>query len=183
MPLTQVDPVAALVVIDLQKGVVGMVGPEAAGVVSKSAELARAFRERGFPVVLVNVTAAAPGRTDAGPFKFNFPDNWADLVPELGQQPGDYVVSKQRRGAFIGTPLDALLRGRGVTQIFLTGIATSAGVESTASSAYDYGYNVVFVTDAMLDRDPEAHRYRVEKVFPRMGETATTADVLKMLEG
>jgi nicotinamidase-related amidase len=52
-------------------------------------------------------------------------------------------------GAFIGTSLDECLRQCGVTQIFLTGISTSAGVESTGRSAYDYGYNVVYVADAM----------------------------------
>jgi nicotinamidase-related amidase len=183
MPLTTIDPVAALVVIDLQQGILGMVGPEAAGIVDRSAQLAAAFRERGLPVVLVNVTAAAPGRTDAGPLNLNFPDGWADLVPELGQQPGDYLVTKQRRGAFIGTSLDEILRGRGVTQIFLTGIATSAGVQATASSGHDHGYHVVFVTDAMMDRSADAHRYCVGTVFPRIGETTTTADVLTMLRG
>ena len=92
------------------------------------------------------------------------------------------LVSKQRVGAFIGTGLDDYLRGRGVTQVVLAGIATSAGVESTARSAYDLGYNVAFVVDAMTDRDADAHHHSVEKVFPRLGETAQTADVLKLLE-
>jgi nicotinamidase-related amidase len=103
-------------------------------------------------------------------------------VPELEQHPDDYLVSKQRVGAFIGTSLDDYLRQRGVTQIFLTGVATSLGVESTARSAYDYGYNVVLVVDAMTDRDADAHRHSVEKIFPRLGETATTDDVLKLLK-
>jgi nicotinamidase-related amidase len=54
-------------------------------------------------------------------------------------------------------------------------------VESTARSAYDYGYNVVFVVDAMTDRDADAHRHSVEKVFPRIGETDTSENVLKRL--
>ena len=182
MPLTTLDTTAALIVIDLQKGIVGMpLAHPAAEIVERSAQLARAFRKRGLPVVLVNVTAAAPGRTDAGPRKFSFPDDWAELVPELEQQPGDILVSKQRVGAFIGTGLDEILRERGVTQVFLTGIATSAGVQATAFSAYDYGYNVVFVVDAMTDREAEAHLYCIEKVFPKRGETETTENVLKAL--
>jgi nicotinamidase-related amidase len=101
----------------------------------------------------------------------------------LEQQPSDYIVSKQRVGAFIGTSLDDYLRQRGVTQVFLTGIATSLGVESTARSAYDLGYNVVFAVDAMTDRDAEAHRHSVEKIFPRLGEVDTTENVLKRLRG
>ena len=65
--------------------------------------------------------------------------------------------------------------------MFLTGVATSTGVESTARSAYDLGYNVVLVIDAMTDRDAEAHRHSVEKIFPRLGETDTTDNVLKLI--
>jgi nicotinamidase-related amidase len=85
-------------------------------------------------------------------------------------------------GAFIGTSLDGYLRQRGVTQLFLTGIATSSGVESTARGAYDYGYNVVLVVDAMTERDADAHRHSVDKIFPPLGETDTTNNVLKLLE-
>lgn len=184
MPVTILDTTAALIVIDLQKGHVGLQAVHPiADIVARSAQLARAFRERGLPVVLVNVTAAAPGRTDAGPRNFSLPDGWTELVPELEEQPGDHLVSKQRRGAFIGTSLDEYLRQRGVTQVFLTGVATSVGVESTARSAFDYGYNVALVVDAITDLDADAHRHCVEKVFPKMSETDTTDNVLKLLRG
>lgn len=58
----------------------------------------------------------------------------------------------------------------------MTGISTSAGVEATARSAYDLGYNVVLVVDAMTDRDADSHRHSVEKIFPRLGETDRTAN-------
>jgi nicotinamidase-related amidase len=182
MPLTKLDPTAALIVIDLQKGVVGL--PTAhpiADVAGRTAQLARAFRKRSWPVVLVNAAGRAPGRTDAGPLKYSLPPDWTELVPELEQQADDHLVTKQSWGAFIGTSLDDDLHRRCVTQIFITGVATSAGVESTARSAYDLGYNVVFVVDAMTDRDLEMHRLSVEKIFPRMGEVDTTENVLKAL--
>ncbi len=182
MPLTRLDA-AALVVIDLQKGVVGLPTAHPIGeIVGRAARLARAFRERGLPVVLVNVTGAAPGRTDAGMPKFSFSADWSDLVPELEQQPSDIIITKQRWGAFLGTGLDDALRQRGVTQVVLAGVATSIGVESTARSAYDLGYNVVLVVDAMTDRDADAHRHSVEKIFPRLGETTKTDDVLNLLK-
>jgi nicotinamidase-related amidase len=182
MSLTQVDSAVALIVIDLQNGVVGLeTAQPMSAIVARSAQLARAFRERGLPVVLVNVTAAAPGRTDVQRPKRELPADWSELVPELERQPSDYIVSKQRVGAFIGTSLDEYLRQRGVTQVFLTGVASSQGVESTGRSAYDYGYNVVYVVDAMTDRSAEAHQYCVEKIFPRIGETETSENVLKLL--
>ena len=183
MPLTRLDDAAALVVIDMQKAVAGL--PTAhpiSEIIARTARLARAFRERGLPVVLVHATGAAPGRTDAGRPKFAFPPDWTELVPELEQQPDDHLVTKQRWGAFIGTSLDDYLRRRGVTQVVMTGVATSIGVESTARSAYDLGYNVTLVVDAMTDLDADMHRHSVEKVFPRLGETATSDDVLRLLQ-
>jgi nicotinamidase-related amidase len=183
MALTTLDTVAALILIDLQKGVVGLPTVHSTGeIVGRAAGLASAFRARHLPVVLVNVSGGAPGRTDVGPRKFSRPADWTELVPELERQPADYLVTKQRVGAFIGTSLDDFLRQRGVTQVFLAGVSTSAGVESTARSAYDLGYNVVLVVDAMTDMDADAHRHCVENIFPRFGETATTDDVLKALK-
>jgi len=184
MALTTLDSSPALVVIDLQKGIVGLpaVHP-VAEIIGRAARLAGAFRERGLPVVLVNVTGMPPGRTDAGRPKYSFPPDWTELVPELEQCADDHIVSKQRWGAFHGTSLDDYLRRRGATQVVLTGVATSAGVESTARSAHDLGYNVTLVVDAMTDRDADAHRHSMEKIFPRLGETATTDEVVKALEG
>ena len=184
MPVTKLDSTAALIVIDLQKGIVGLptVHPTTE-IVARSAKLARAFRQRGLPVVLVNVTGAAPGRTDVGPRNLSaLPPDWTELVPDLEQHPDDTLVRKQRVGAFIGTSLDETLRQRGVTQVFVTGVATSLGVESTARSAYDYGYNVVIVVDAVTDRNADAHRHCVEKIFPRISETDTSDSVLKLLK-
>jgi nicotinamidase-related amidase len=183
MPLTKFDNNTALVVIDLQKGIASMPTVHPIGeIIARTAKLTRAFRERGLPVILVNATGVAPGRTDAGMRKFSFAADWTEFVFELEQHASDYIVSKQRWGAFIGTTLDDYLRERGVTQVVLTGVATSAGVESTARSAYDLGYNVTLVVDAMTDRDPDGHRHCIEKIFPRLGETDTTGNLLKLLE-
>jgi len=182
MPFNKLDDVCALVAIDLQKGLAGMqtVHPFS-GIVDRTAELAREFRARSLPVVLVNVSGSAPGRTDAPQPKFSFPPDWTDLLPALEHQATDHTVTKERWGAFHGTDLHDYLRGRGVTQIVLAGVATSIGVESSARSAYDLGYNVALVVDAMTDRDAEAHRHSVEKLFPRLGETGTANDVLNHL--
>jgi nicotinamidase-related amidase len=183
MPLTKLDDTPALVVIDLQKGIVrNSTMHPATEIIDRAAQLVRAFRERSLPVVLVNVASPAPGRTDAGPSKFSFPPDWTDLVPQLDPQPTDHLITKKSWGAFLTTSLHDDLRRRRVTQIVLTGISTSLGVESTARSAYDLGYNVALVVDAMTDRDPDAHRNSIEKIFPRLGETTRTADLLNLLQ-
>jgi nicotinamidase-related amidase len=184
MPLTKLDAGAALIVIDLQKGLIAIPTVHPIGeIVSRAAQLAQAFRERALPVVLVNVRGVAPGRTDAERPNLTRPDDWSDLLPELKRQPSDYLVTKETWGAFLGTTLDEYLRQRGVTQIFLVGLSTSVGVESTARSAYDLGYNVVTVVDAMTDRNLDAHNHSVGRVFPRLSETATADGVLQVLNG
>ena len=184
VPLTILDERPALVVIDLQKALLQMPSqPYAmAEIVSRTAALARSFRSRGLQVVLVNVDGSAPGRTEMGPRNFSLPPDGARIVSELGPAPQDFLVTKQHPGAFIGTSLDAFLRQQGISQVVLAGVSTSNGVEATARSAFDLGYNIVFVLDAMADRDAEMHRHCIEKVFPRLGETASTDDVLKRIE-
>lgn len=181
MPLSQLDPIAALVVIDLQKGVLAMATePRPAVVLEHASSLAAAFRAKGLPVALVNVSGRAPGRT-SNPRVFTPQPGWDELAPELGAAATDIRVTKYNIGAFHGTGLDMHLRRRGVTQIFLCGIATSSGVEATARAGYDLGYNVVSVIDAMADGDPAAHAHAVEVQLRKIGETATTDEVLARL--
>jgi nicotinamidase-related amidase len=184
MPLTPLDPVPALVVIDLQKGIVSS---SIADAVPGAAALARAFRQHDLPVVLVNVTGRASGRTDADSRGSHggtgaLPAGWADIIDELEPQPGDHRITKRRRSAFHDTGLDTLLRDLGVTQVVLAGVSTSSGVESTARSAHDHGYHVVLATDAMADPDPDSHRHSLMRIFPKLGETATTAEITGFLD-
>ncbi|MGW3126649.1 hydrolase [Streptomyces sp. NPDC001123] len=189
MSLSTLDPRTALVAIDLQQGIVGMPTQPYTGaeVVARTVELADAFRDRDLPVVLVRVSFAAdfadavPGRTERQARGLAFPEGWDLVVDELSGHPGDIRVTKHNWSAFHGTDLDVQLRRRGVTQIVLTGIATSIGVESTARDAYAHGYHVTLATDAMADGDGEAHRGSVERIFPRLGESGSTAEVLELL--
>jgi nicotinamidase-related amidase len=63
----------------------------------------------------------------------------------------------------------------------LTGIATSIGVESTARAAHEHGYHVTLATDAMSDLDAVSHAHSIGRIFPRLGETGTSAEVLELL--
>ncbi|MFD8599243.1 hydrolase [Kitasatospora sp. NPDC059646] len=190
MSVTALDPATALVVVDLQQGILATAGdPHPTGeVLARSVRLAGAFRTAGLPVVLVRVSFApdgadaVPGRTEAGRPRATPPEGWDTLAAEL-HDPSDTVVTKHNWGAFHGTDLDVQLRRRGVTQIVLTGIATSIGVESTARAAYEHGYHVTLAVDAMTDLDAQAHRNSVERIFPRLGETGTTDEILDLLAG
>jgi nicotinamidase-related amidase len=183
MTVTTLDPKTALVVIDLQKGVVGYPTVHPIGaVVAAATALTTAFRRRGLPVVLVNATGVAPGRAEQKRSLDGMPADWADLVPELNAQPDDLLISKQTWGAFTNTQLEAQLKALGVTQVVLTGVATSMGVESTARYAHELGFNITLALDAMTDMSAEAHDNSVTRIFPRLGETGSTAEIVALLD-
>ncbi len=185
MALTTLDPNTALIIVDLQKGIVGFpfIHP-IDGVLEHNRALADAFRARGLPVVLVNVTGSAPGRTEQpARLEGTLPDGFADIVPELGQQPDDIVVTKRTWGAFASSDLEKRLRSLGVTQVVVTGVVTGTGVEATARQAYEQGFNVTLAIDAMTDMRPEAHDYSIRNIFPRLGETGSTEEIIALLEG
>ncbi len=183
MAVTTLDPKTALIVIDLQKGIVALATVHPIGEVVKQARsLADAFRRRGLPVVLVNVAGGAPGRTERPRISEPFPAGWTDLIPALDQQPSDIVVTKRTWGAFPSTNLEDQLKALGVTQVVISGVATGTGVEATARQAYEQGFNVTLAIDAMTDLRAEAHDYSIAQVFPRLGETGTTEDILDLLE-
>ena len=148
---------------------------------AKAARLAKAFRAHRLRVVLVHVTGGAPGRNEQPKPPSPAPD-WADLVPELDRQPDDHVVEKKSWGAFAHTGLEEYLKAQGVTQVVVAGIATAIGVESTARQAWEAGFNVTLPIDAMTDLNAETHQNSVTRIFPRLGETGTTEDVIALLD-
>lgn len=177
----------ALVVIDLQKGIVGLptVPVPGADVVRNAIRLAGACRAAGAPVVLVRVTPSADGADALRPaadqpstLGLTLPEGWADLVPELGPQPGDLVITKRQWGAFYGTELDLQMRRRGIDTLILCGIATNIGVESTARDAYERNYRQIFASDAMAARSAEEHEISISRIFPRMGLVRTTDQII-----
>ena len=181
------DPkVTALVLIDLQRGIVErQTAPYAAAdVVRNGVRLADALRTKGGLVVFVRVMVAEVLNlpVDAPtPRPANRPPEASELVPELNVQAGDVVVTKRQWGAFYGTDLEQQLRRRQIRTIVMGGIATNVGVESTARAAHDRGYELVFAEDAMTSISAEAHKFAVSAIFPRMGRVRSTENVLAAL--
>ncbi len=181
---------SALVLIDLQAGILARdTQPRtSAEVLAAGVELADAFRAEGGLVVLVHVSFA-PDRGDAlkQSIDMTMPAGspaagWDVVAPELQPDaPGTIVVKKRNWGAFYGTDLDLQLRRRGIDTIVLAGIATQIGVESTARAAYEHGYQLFLVEDAMSSMDEADHVHSVTKIFPRLGHVVLKADVLRRL--
>jgi nicotinamidase-related amidase len=182
----------ALVIIDLQKGVVGRPCQpyESSFVVKHASGLAQAFRKNQMPVFLVRVTPSADMKDGLKPIadipaqtvSSGMTPDWAEIIPELGPESSDFIITKRQWGAFYGTELDLQLRRRNIDTIVLCGISTNIGVESTARFAYEYGYQQIFVEDAMTSgRSRDEHDNTVKNIFPRMGRVRKTEDILAEL--
>jgi nicotinamidase-related amidase len=189
-PLTLDPATTALVLIDLQQGILAYAKApyDAAAVLARAVPLAEAFRAAKSPVVRVKVGFSADGGdqlkslVDAPNPPGPAPANWMADPAELPAKPGDIPILKRQWGAFHGTELDLQLRRRGVRTIVLAGIATSIGVESTGRFAWELGYDIVFVEDATSGQDAAMHENSFRKVFPRLGRVRSTADVLAALK-
>ena len=134
MPVTTVGPKTALIVVDLQKGLVDSPFiPPLAEVTKRTQTLLEVFRRLHLPLVLVlvNVAGGAPGRIEQ-PLNPIYLRRWTGLLPELGRQPGDIALTKRPWGALASTGLEVQLGAHGATRVVLAGAATGTGVEPRA---------------------------------------------------
>lgn len=184
--VTALDKNTALVLIDLQSGIVQypLINP-ISEVLANASQLVAAFRQAGLPIVLVTINPSAAAqnlRRDAKqpPRPVPAPE-WFELAPEIVAEPGDIRITKQTWGAFYNTALDEELKQRQVTGIVLAGVSTSIGVETTARAAFEHGYNIAFAQDAMTDTVASAQENSLKVIFPRIGELDTTGNIIKVL--
>ena len=164
----------ALVLIDLQEGILGyplapLSGPE---LLSKGKALAERFRAAKAPVVLVNVAWSADSKDVLrAPVDYpthpegGFPKGFSNFGAGLAKD-GDLLITKRQWGAFTGTELDLQLRRRGIRTIVLGGVATNMGVESTARQAWELNYEVIIAKDATTSLAADMHEFALTKIFP-----------------
>jgi nicotinamidase-related amidase len=185
--MINLDPkTTTLILIDLQKGIVGRpTQPHSGAAVLETAKhLAEKFRAAGALVTLVRVTWSddfgdalnqpvdQPMQRPEG----GFPSGWDEIADGLAQ-PGDLRITKRQWGAFYGTELDLQLRRRGIQTIVLGGIATNFGVESTAREAWERKYNVVIAEDATSTFSAELHNVAIRYIFPRISRIVQSAEL------
>ena len=177
----------AVIVIDLQKGIVGRnnVPYSSSAVVANTARLLASARQAGALIVLVHVGGASDGADrlhpeadQPMPRSAPLPPDWSELIPELNRQETDLVIFKRQWGAFYGTDLDLQLRRRKMTTLVLCGISTELGVESTARDAFERCYELILVADAMTGQSAESHTDAIQRIFPRIGRVRNTEQVI-----
>jgi nicotinamidase-related amidase len=177
---------SALVVMDMQHGIVERIDPGGATLARVGAAVTAA---RGAEVAVIFVRVAfRPGYAEVSPRNkafaaiatpaddaFTLHSPATQVHSSLGPAPGEPVVVKKRVSAFTGSDLEVLLRSLEITHLVLTGIATGGVVLSTVREAADRDYGLIVLEDCCADADPEVHRVLVEKVFPRQADVMTAA--------
>ena len=176
----------ALVLIDLQNGIVGtkLAPRSGADVVERAKQVAGRFRQNNALVVLLRVAwaadfADAPHQPVDQPTPIppgGLPEGWSELADGLPST-NDLVITKRHWSAFQDTELDLQLRRRSIKTIVLGGIATNFGVESTARQAWERGYETVLMEDACTSASADMHDLAIRHIFPRIGRVTKADDI------
>jgi biuret amidohydrolase len=160
---------SALIVWDMQRGIGGR-ALNRDEMVPRIQVLLAQYRARSLPVVFSQHTTLPPDWTNpamarsmarrgipAGTFRLapGVPE-W-ELLPELAPRSDELVLSKTTPSFFVGTPLEQMLRFRGVDTLVLTGVSTEAGIMGTARHASTLGFHPLVVEDAVGSMSKEGH--------------------------
>jgi nicotinamidase-related amidase len=196
-PLNElVDPRHTVVVTsEVQNGVVGepsalpALAEAARPMVSRLAVLCAAARRAGAPVIHATAARRADGagsNTNArlflgvrrSPVALLPGSPAAEVVPELGPEPEDLVLSRLHGlNPMAGTDLDPILRNLGVTTIVVTGVSVNVAVTNLVMDAVNLGYQVVLPRDAVCGI-PAAYADAVIDNTLALLATLTTVDDL-----
>jgi nicotinamidase-related amidase len=130
-------PNTALLVVDVQNGVVDQAHARDAVVANVAGLVEKARRER-VPVVWVQhsdeelVTGS---------------DEWR-IVSQLTPDESEPLIEKSYGDAFEDTTLETVLSGLGVGRLLVVGAETDACIRSTLHGAFTRGYDATLVSDA-----------------------------------
>jgi nicotinamidase-related amidase len=181
---------SALLLMDFQNAIVGMMGDAGSALLDRAVKARAAARAAGLAVMHVRVAFSDADYAAVSPRNKSFAGlaqsrRLADGGPDaaihsaLAPAPDEEVFTKHRVGAFSTTNLGARLAARGIDTLVLSGIATSGVVLSTLRDAADHDYRLFVLADCCGDADAEVHRVLTEKIFPRQADILTLGGFLQ----
>lgn len=194
---------AAVLTMELQEGVIGrealmqslVEAVDAGGLRRVASEVCAEARDRGVPVVHCVAENRPDGRgasdncavfamnnrlrRETGHTPIDIGSPGAALIPELGPEPQDLVVSRLHGlTPFTQTSLDQILRNLGVDTVIIVGVSVNIGIMGTVISAVDLGYNVVLVRDGVCGVPREYADAVLEHTMPLLATVVTSSDLL-----
>jgi biuret amidohydrolase len=199
----------ALVIIDMQRdflepgGFGDALGNDVAllqAIVPTLKTLLEAFRARALPIIHTiechqsDLSDCPPSKLDRGQGDLKIGDQGPmgrilvlgepgnGIIPELAPLPGETVITKPGKGAFYATPLESILKQKGITHLLITGVTTEVCVQTTMREANDRGYECLMVKDCTESYFPEFKQSTLEMVRAQGGIVGWTASASAVLE-
>jgi ureidoacrylate peracid hydrolase len=185
---------SALLVVDIQndyihpEGSLGRSGHDTSAVIAMIPRLHRLIetaRTCGIPVYFARNWHGP--NTDSIPWKSRragrsggtagVAGTWGAEWYEVEPRADEVVINKHRYDAFLNTPLETMLRTKGVETVVCCGTATNVCVESTARAAHMRDFHLVLVDDCSACTDPVMHEGTLENVRRHFGIVAGADDV------
>ncbi len=160
--------------VECQRGVVGDLSVLAAlaeaarPALAAMGRLAKGARGAGAQVAHLTYVPAAGGRTanlraplmraTTATTEWNETHPAAQIVPEIGVEPGDLVLPRRQGISPVHrTEVLAVLRNIGIEEIIVAGVSTNLAVLLVAVGAADEDFTVTIPTDATVGTPPEHH--------------------------
>ena len=180
-------PKTALLVMDVQKGIVGNLGDKADDYVKTVRQAVNVARQSNITVIFI-VVRFRKGYPELNPankfFSFisqrigtnSLEDDSPATQPIIQPLDNEQVIAKKRVSAFAGSDLEMILSAQGITDLVLCGVSTSGVVLSTLRYASDKDYKITVLSDCCADNDEEVNRVLLEKIFPRQADVMDSTD-------
>jgi nicotinamidase-related amidase len=140
----------------------------------------KASREKGMLIVFIN-GSHRPGYPEAparpSPLMTHLIEagsvvrgTWgAAVIDQLKPLADEIFIDNSSASGFYSTELDVILRGKGITNIVLSGFATNWAVESTARDGANRGYFIYTLEDCCNSLSDEMHKWTLTNIFPVLG--------------
>jgi len=162
------------------------------GVVKKTVRVVEAARKARIPIIHAPISfregypeisgpsGLLKGVVDAKAFRRG--TKGVEIIDKLKPKDGEFVIEKRRLCAFCDSELESLLHNLGVKNLLIAGFITNWCVEQTGREAYDKGFKPIFLVDCMEALSDEEQKFAVEKIFPAIGESKTSEEIVREIE-
>ena len=184
----------ALLILDMQNDTVLDGAPlkvaQARAIVPKIRKILDEFRARKIPVFHM-VRVHKPDGSDVEFFRQELfrkqpfcveGTRGAAVIDELAPVKGEYVIPRVRMSAFMGTDLDLMLRGMGITDLVVTGVQTPNCIRTTVCDAMAYNYSPVLIEDAVGAQNDEVHSGNLRDMANFGVQIAKAGDLIASLK-
>jgi nicotinamidase-related amidase len=180
----------ALVLVDLSVGFTDPASPLGCAcdaAVAENARLLSAFRQRGLPIFFTTVcyrdtNAASVFRERLPDLNILIPDSrWVAIDPRVAPTNTEPVIEKHHASGFFETSLADDLSSAGVDCVVVTGLTTSGCVRATAVDALQHNYRTFVISDAVADRNAEAHSANLHDLDAKYAQVLNGNALVAML--